>query len=177
MAPAPRTSSNAEGETDLVMRLKKDIFERKYMKQLENDPVQNANLAWMRVVEIMSVEKLSETTARAVFRLPVQREYLNPAQGLHGGMAAAMFDTMTTWTLYPIRKPGFWMLFGTTRTLNLTYLRPAPEGEMMLMECEVVHAGKRLCLIKGTLRRERDGAIISTCEHQKYNNDPEVAKA
>ncbi len=108
--------------------------------QLKRDPIPNANLAWMNVFEVVSVEKLSDTTARAAFRFPVQHEYLNPAQGLHGGLSAGMFDTMTTWTLDPIRKPGFWSLFGTTRSLNLTYLRPAAEGEMLRMECEVSRA-------------------------------------
>lgn len=83
------------------------------------------------------MEKLSDTTARAVYRFPVLREYLNPAMNLHGGMSAGFFDTATTWTLTPIRKPGFWMQFGTTRSLNVTFLRPAAEGEMLRLECEV----------------------------------------
>ena len=138
--------------------------------------MQNAGLAWLNAVEVIAAKKLSASTARATFRFPVQHEYLNPAQGLQGGFQAAFFDVATTWTLDPIRKPGFWYLLGTTRSLNVTFLRPAQEGEVLLMECEIVHAGKRLCLIKGVLLRERDRAIISTCEHNKYNNDPEVAK-
>jgi len=144
--------------------------------QLENDKAQNALLPWLRAVDIVEVEKLSETTGRAVYRFPVQRQYLNPAGGLQGGLSAGMFDTATTWTLDTIRKPGFWMLFGTTRTLNVTYMRPAFEGEVLRMETEIVHAGKRLCLIKAVLRREKDGAIISTCEHQKYNVDADLPK-
>ena len=69
------------------------------------------------------------------------------------------------------------------------------EGEMLRMECEVrcqlrlsagvgcadwrmkiVHAGKKLCLIKAVLMREKDRAIISTCEHQKYNIDADAPK-
>lgn len=42
---------------------------------------------------------------------------------------------------------------------------------------QIVHVGKRLCLLKGVLKREKDGAIISTCEHQKYNVDADMAKA
>lgn len=36
-------------------------------------------------------------------------------------------------------------------------------------DSQVVQAGKRLGLSKGVLKREKDGAIISTCEHHKYN--------
>ena len=44
----------------------------------------------------------------------------------------------------------------------MTYLRPVPEGEVILIESEVVHAGKRLCLIKGVVRRRRDGLVVAT---------------
>ena len=54
-----------------------------------------------------------------------------------------------------------------SRVLTVTYLRPAPEGEELLLECDVVHMGKKLSMLKGTLKRERDGAIVSTCDHNK----------
>lgn len=65
---------------------------------------------------------------------------------------------------------------GVTRTLNVTYLRPVPLGETVLVECEVVHAGKRLCALKGVMKRESDGAILTSCEHGKVSIDPEVGK-
>ncbi len=37
----------------------------------------------------------------------------------------------------------------------------------MLVESEVVHAGKRLCSLTGVMKRERDGAVMATCEHGK----------
>ena len=106
-------------------------------QQLDSEEKKNAMLPWLKAVEIVEVEKLSDTTGRSVCRFPVQHEYLNPAMGLHGGMSAAIFDTGTTWVLDVIRKPGFWEHFGTTRTLNLTFLRPAAEGEMLRLESEV----------------------------------------
>lgn len=63
---------------------------------------------------------------------------------------------------------------GTTRSLNCTYIRPAPQGEMLLMECEIVHAGKRLCALKAVLKTEKDGKVVSTCEHNKYNLDADA---
>lgn len=80
---------------------------------------------------------MSDTTARIVYRLPVGHSYLNPAKGLHGGQQAAIFDTFTSWLLALIRKPGFWTRLGTSRSLTVTYLRPAMEGEMLLLEAEV----------------------------------------
>jgi len=148
------------------------------MKFLENDTTRNSNLTWLKAVEVVSVERTSETTGRIVYRFPVQREYLNPGMTLHGGMSAGMFDTATTWVLDVIRKPGFWMSFGTSRSLNVTFIRPAVEGEMLSMDCEVsfrparwpkyfpddvqiVHAGKRLCLLHDNAACEGLGQALT----------------
>ena len=85
----------------------------------------------------MEAKKLTENTARAVYRFPVKQEYLNPAGGLHGGAAATFHDIGTSVLLNLVSRPGFWSTTGTTRTLNMTYLRPAMKGEVLLLECEV----------------------------------------
>lgn len=81
----------------------------------------------------------------------------------------------TTTALAPIAQPGFWAFAGVTRTLSVTYIRPIPAGEEILIESEVVHAGKRLCTIKGIMRRKKDGAVMATCEHGKVSIDPETS--
>ncbi|RDW79726.1 hypothetical protein BP6252_04364 [Coleophoma cylindrospora] len=106
----------------------------------------------------------------------IQPEHCNQLGNLHGGCAATVFDICTTTALVPISKPEFWAFGGVSRTLNVTYLRPVAHGETVLIESEVVHAGKRLCTIKGVMKRKRDGAIMVTCEHGKVNIDPEVSK-
>ena len=83
------------------------------------------------------VEKTSDTTARIVYRFPVGHSYLNPSMTLHGGQQAAIFDIMTSWLFVLVRKPDFWNRFGTSRTLNVTFIRPAVEGEMLRLETEV----------------------------------------
>lgn len=59
--------------------------------------------------------------------------------------------------------------------MNVTYIRPVPVGEKVLIESEVVHAGKRLCSLTGVIRRESDGAVMATCEHGKVSIDPPAA--
>jgi len=56
----------------------------------------------------------------------------------------------------------------------VTYIRPIPEGEKVEIVSEVVHAGKRLCTIKGEMRRQSDGAVLAVCEHGKVSIDPEM---
>lgn len=72
-----------------------------------------------------------------------------------------------------INKPGFWYYLGVSRTLNVTYLRPIPCGSKILIECEIVNIGKKLCMLKGIMRRQEDNAVLATCEHGKFNIDPE----
>ena len=57
----------------------------------------------------------------------------------------------------------------TSSSLNTTYFRPAVEGETLLLEAEVVQAGKRLAMTRGVMKRAKDRAIISTCEHHIVN--------
>lgn len=67
-----------------------------------------------------------------------------------------------------------WEFAGVSRTLNVTYIRPVAAGVKVLIECEVVHAGKRLCSLKGVMKRENDGAVMATCEHGKVSIDPKL---
>jgi uncharacterized protein (TIGR00369 family) len=82
---------------------------------------------------------------RVVFEYTCQPPHANRLGNLHGGCASTIFDIATTVALIPISKPGFWQYVGVSRTLNVTYLRPIPVGETVIIECDVVAIGKRLC--------------------------------
>ena len=143
----------------------------------------------------MEAKKLSGTRARLVVRFTVTHGFINLAGILLGGAQASIHDVCTTWAVLILRRPGFWdQEAGSSRTLAVTFLRPAKEGEVLLEECEVrtpsrrivlstrsrisqvVQAGKRLALIRATMKRESDGAVISTCEHNKYHTDGDKAR-
>ena len=94
---------------------------------------------------------------------------------MHGAAQALIYDNFTTLALAAISKPGFWMVGGVSRVLDVKYLRPAEGGEKVTVEVEVVHAGRHACALRGVMRDSR-GRVLSTCEHDKSNIDPEVAK-
>lgn len=118
--------------------------------EAESSPqTRNANLSFINAVKVIEAEKTSPTNARIVYKVPVLREYLNPSMTLHGGQQAAFYDIGTSWLLYLVRRPGFWTNAGTSRSLTVTYLRPAVQGDDVMMECEVspliFHFSQRLC--------------------------------
>ncbi|KAF5004515.1 hypothetical protein FDECE_8999 [Fusarium decemcellulare] len=72
------------------------------------------------------------------FSYTVQPDNCNRLQNLHGGCTATLFDWCTTLPLAMVNRPGFWQGLGVSRTLNVTYMRPVPVGEEVLLECEIV---------------------------------------
>lgn len=74
-----------------------------------------------------------------------------------------------------VNKPGFWFWLGVSRTLNVTYLKPIPLGEEILVEAEILSIGRKLVTIRGTMTRAGDGTLLAVCEHGKVNTDPEAS--
>lgn len=62
---------------------------------------------------------------------------------VHGGAVSTLFDATGGFPFVPVSKPGFWETSGVSRSLNVTYLRPIPLGMTILVENELVHAGKK----------------------------------
>ncbi|CZT21200.1 uncharacterized protein RCC_07062 [Ramularia collo-cygni] len=118
-------------------------------------------------VKLVSYKQLSPTTSSAVFAFRVERFYCNFSGNLHGGAAATFYDVLTSILLQAIDAPGSWGNAGVSRSLSVTYLRPAPEGIMVECDVEVVHSGKSLAFLRGSMKRQDDGKLISTCEHDK----------
>ncbi|PFH59518.1 hypothetical protein XA68_12221 [Ophiocordyceps unilateralis] len=110
----------------------------------------------------------------ATFVYTVQADHCNRMRSLHGGAAATLFDYCTTLVLVLVSRPGFWSYLGVSRSLNVTYLRPATCGQELLIECQLLQVGKRLATLRGTMRRRSDGEVLSVCEHGKANIDPEM---
>ncbi|KAK2608954.1 hypothetical protein QQS21_002530 [Conoideocrella luteorostrata] len=163
------------------------MVDKKY-QDIYDDPVERAK-AWLtrddderwKAGEWMSkllphLEVTSadpSTPASVTFSFTCLEEHCNRLENLHGGAAATLFDLCTTIPLVLISKPGFWQYLGVTRNLNVTYFRPVPKGEEVIIETEALQVGKRLATLKGVMRRKRDGEIVSICEHLKANIDPE----
>lgn len=111
---------------------------------------------------------------KVVFKYTIQQNNCNRMGNAHGGFVASLFDWVTSMPLALVNKPGFWFWLGVSRTLNVTYLKPIPLGEEILVEAEILSIGRKLTTIRGTMRRASDGTLLTVCEHGKVNTDPEA---
>lgn len=75
--------------------------------------------------------------ARTLWRFENTDYWGNGMSNLHGGAHATVFDLLTSFTIPIVSKPDFWLFAGVSRTLSVTYLRPAPSDEPVLVDCEV----------------------------------------
>lgn len=87
-----------------------------------------------------------------------------------------MIDVMTSILLVGLGKPGIFSRAGVSRALHVTFLKPVPQGVEFSLECELVHAGRRLALLKAVIRRVDTGELCVTGEHDKANTDPPPEK-
>lgn len=102
-----------------------------------------------------------------VFAITVTPPLCNRRGTLHGGAIAQLIDICTTIALAPIARSGFWEFAGVSRTLSVTYLRPAPAGMEVRIVAEVVQAGKRVCSLSARVVDGKMGAWLATGEHCK----------
>lgn len=93
---------------------------------------------------------------------------------LHGGCAATLIDNLSTTILVGVSRPGHFSLGGVSRNLKVTYLRPVPQDTAIRIICELVHAGKRLALLRAEIRRVDNDDLCVVGEHEKANTDPET---
>jgi acyl-coenzyme A thioesterase 13 len=87
---------------------------------------------------VLSATPATETEpARATFSLKVPLSLCNGGGNLHGGAVALIFDICTSVAVIVSSREGYWDSGHVSRTLNCTYLRPAPEGTELIVEAEV----------------------------------------
>lgn len=112
--------------------------------------------------------------AKISFLLNITPELSNYMGNLHGGCAATLIDVLSTTILLGVSEPGKFALGGVSRNLKLTYLRPVPTGTEARIVCELVHAGKRLALLRAEIQKAGSGDLCVVGEHEKANTDPEI---
>jgi acyl-coenzyme A thioesterase 13 len=131
--------------------------------------LQSIDALWRGNLKLVSVDvdPNNPTVGRTVFEFIVPPLLSNAGGNLHGGAVAVIFDVCTSMTCAAVSKEDFWDAGHVSRALNCQYIRPAPTGTVLLVESEVVHLGRSLGQLSGTIRRKDDGKLCYTCVHDK----------
>uniref|UniRef100_A0A1B0AI39 Thioesterase domain-containing protein n=1 Tax=Glossina pallidipes TaxID=7398 RepID=A0A1B0AI39_GLOPL len=90
-------------------------------------------------------------------------EHLNRAGGLHGGFTATLVDMVTTYAL--MSKPCH---PGVSVNINVNYLKPAREGDDVIIDASLLRAGKKLAFLECELRHKKDNSLIAKGGHTKF---------
>jgi uncharacterized protein (TIGR00369 family) len=95
------------------------------------------------------------STDRATARYTGLQRHQGYEGALHGGVVTALLDETMGWAIF---HQGVW---GVTAKLSVTFKRPVPVGEELIVSGEVVRDRGRAIETKGTVARASDGEVLA----------------
>nr|CDJ94520.1 Thioesterase superfamily domain containing protein [Haemonchus contortus] len=106
---------------------------------------------------------ISVSEGRVKVEFEVTPAMTNPWGGLHGGCTATLVDVVTTLAclVTPRGKPG------VSVDLHVTYLAAIREGDTVIMDAEVIKAGKTLAFTRADVILKEGNRIAATGLHTK----------
>lgn len=96
-------------------------------------------------VQSLSIELIFLGKGSAGIKIRPQSKYSTEGGRVHGGMIATIADTVMGISYATM---GFRC---RTIDINLNYLRPAIEETELIAEGEVIHAGRKIAVVEGSL--------------------------
>ncbi|PMD37515.1 hypothetical protein L207DRAFT_514751 [Hyaloscypha variabilis F] len=100
-------------------------------------------------ISLCTLSSISPTTQSATWNFTVPSSLCSRTGICMERRASTIFDNLSSTALFTIGRPGFWDNLGVTRFLAVSYFRPVPEGTEVVLECEVVSAGRRMAQVRG----------------------------
>lgn len=132
------------------------------------DPL-NIDTAFVRSCTITAASLETSTRPASIsYAFTIGPYYRNDPtrKTVHGGAIALFFDSCTCMPIF-LAKRNWGNTVGVTRTLSVTLFHPAMEGDKVTLDAELVSIGKQVATVRGVLRRDTDGVILATCQHDR----------
>jgi uncharacterized protein (TIGR00369 family) len=79
----------------------------------------------------------------------VTPQLVNNSGMLHGGLVATSLDVAAAHAVFPLLQDNHVVL---TNSLAISYLRPAPLGEQLVVRAEVLRRGRATAFLRGEVR-------------------------
>ncbi len=91
-------------------------------------------MQWLKPIVLAAEE------GKLTFQYTIRKEMTNPAAILHGGVTAAIIDDVIGATMFSYGEAYFY----TSINLNVDYLAPAFEGDVIIAETSITKKGKQI---------------------------------
>ncbi len=98
------------------------------------------------------------TRDRAQARYTGRREHQGYDGTLHGGIVSTLLDEAMGWAIF---QQGIW---GVTGRLNVTFRRPVPVGEELVITGDVVRDSRRAIETSGTVRHAATDEVLAEAD-------------
>ncbi|KAJ3641237.1 hypothetical protein Zmor_027752 [Zophobas morio] len=111
--------------------------------------------------EKMVVQELGD--GKCIAELKVDKSFLNPLGGLHGGVSATLVDCISTYAL--MSQTG---VPGVSVDIHLTYLKGARLDDVVVVEGRVEKVGKTLAFVEAEIKHKATGEVLVKGLHTKF---------
>jgi uncharacterized protein (TIGR00369 family) len=109
------------------------------------------------MAQILGYDVVEAEAGRVVVTAEPRRDHLNPAGGVHGGLAATMLDSCMGLAVHSTLEKGFG---STTLEFKVTFVRPiTPQTGPIRAEGVVLSRGRRVGSAEGRVT-DRDGRLL-----------------
>jgi uncharacterized protein (TIGR00369 family) len=110
------------------------------------------------LLELLGIRLQQLGAGRGRLEMAVAARHLRTLGILHGGVTATLLDTAMGMASGTTAPPDHYVV---TIQLNVNFIRPAWEGELLTATGEVLHAGRQTAVARGELRTA-DGVLVAT---------------
>lgn len=117
----------------------------------------DVNLKKVKVVEV-------KDNGTCIAELTVEKEHVNIFGTLHGGLIATLVDIITSLAVFAHPRQGK----GVSVNLNVSYLKPAKLGDLIVIEGTTDKAGRTLAYLSCKIYHKESGDVVATASHCKY---------
>ncbi|KAG8235447.1 hypothetical protein J437_LFUL015795 [Ladona fulva] len=115
-----------------------------------------------RLIEKVRIVAAGEGHCMA--EMVVGTEHQNRGGTLHGGFTATLVDCISTFALMTHGKGAP----GVSVNMNINYLKPAFEGEEIVINANTLRAGKKLAYLSVDIKKKESGDLVATASHIKF---------
>lgn len=117
----------------------------------------------------LGVELVERSDGRGVLRLAVDERHLRTRGIAHGGLISTLLDTAMGIAVSTGTPDG---CFAVTAQLNVNFVRPAWDGEVLEITGEVNHRGQQTAVARGEVRTARGVLVALSSGTFSFVRDP-----